>query len=182
MVGAVEVSKTRARKLRTLCRLDAVMKPCSPSGSAKPKCPLARWRLPWKRMAPPRCRSRAPHCVRWRTATTSGAMMLCPSVVFQDDDPKLDKASSAGRRKGGINASPCKAQARASSLSGTAQSDTRSVSPRSTTKKIYPSVQVRLLIQLEQLEGEAKAAFCDSIMKSTDGFQYANPQKIAQAT
>ena len=40
-------------------------------------------------------------------------------------------------------------------------------------------MQARLLIQLEQLEEEAKAVY-DSIMKSTDGFQYADPQKIEQ--
>ena len=118
---------------------------------------------------------------------------VLPSENLQDNDPKFGKASSAGRRTGrkskatgGIHASPCKAQTRTPSASGTSTtsaqtnkgSSARSVSPRSTSKKIYPSVQARLLIQLEHFEGEAKAVY-DSIMRSTDGFQYADPQKIA---
>ena len=44
---------------------------------------------------------------------------------------------------------------------------------------VYPSVQARLLIQLEQLEIEAKAVH-DNIMKSTDWFQYVDPQNSVQ--
>ena len=168
-------------------------------GSLSRQLQLALSTVPWSNFSLFSCTS----MIKRKRSTTSDSnvcLLVDPkwrrdddvlsSVNFQDDDPKLDKASSAGRRTGrkwkatgGINASLCTAQARGPSLGDTSKTsaqtkkiNARSMSLWSTSKKIYPSVQAQLLIQLEQLEGEATAVH-DSIMKSTDGFQCRRHQK-----
>ena len=92
VVGTTEISKTRSRKLKHVVQLGHGLT-------------IAGWRPPGKRMAPPRCRWRAPHLARWRTATTSGVMMFCPTLCSKTMISNLtklrplDAARSANRRR-----------------------------------------------------------------------------------
>ena len=108
-----------------------------------------------------------------------------PSVIFQDDDPRQNIerwTPHVAQIDGGGWHQHISMQSSSSCSFSEWHLDVFRADeeePRETTKKKYPSVQERLLIQLEQLEGEAKAVY-DSITKSTDWFQNADPQKIAQ--
>ena len=131
IVGTVAGSKTRSRKLKHVVQLGHIDEAVFDGQVAKSK----RFSSPFDA-----CRVATIMKEDGSTTLSFAGTARCkmedgddiwgddvlPSVNFQDDDPKLEKASSAGRRTG----------------------------RKSKAKKIYPSVHTRLLIHLEQLDCE----------------------------